>query len=234
MKIRGEKMTTNYVPEIEGNLRRFRLHVPEPIYKASGIILFGRRIKSVVFSTDISIIRNNNADAVIAVYPFTPQPVITQAIMLAAQTPVFVGVGGGLTMGQRVIDLGLHAEHQGAAGVVVNTPTSNETIARLKETIDIPVIVTVVSEDCDVGKRLEAGAQILNVSGGADTAKIVRKIRSEFPQVPIIATGGPDDRTIEETISAGANAISWTPPTNGEIFRDIMQAYREGRGHPEF
>ncbi|MGN1348037.1 MAG: hydrolase, partial [Acutalibacteraceae bacterium] len=59
-------------------------------------------------------------------------------------------------------------------------------------------------------------------------------IRSEFPQVPILATGGPTGESIIETIEAGANAISWTPPTNGDIFKDIMQAYRRGEGHPEF
>lgn len=227
-------MAGQYVPEIQGELRRFRLHVPEPIYKASGIIVFGRRIKSVVFSTDVCIIRNTNADAVIAVYPFTPQPIITQAIMTAAEAPVFVGVGGGLTQGERVIELGRHAEHQGALGVVVNAPTANETISRLKNTIDIPIIVTVVSDNCNIGERLEAGAQILNVSGGANTVELVKNIRKEYPQVPILATGGPTDESIEATIAAGANAISWTPPTNGEIFKDIMQAYRNGEGHPEF
>ena len=24
------------------------------------------------------------------------------------------------------------------------------------------------------------------------------------------------------------DAITWTPPTNGEVFRDIMEAYRNG------
>ena len=37
---------------------------------------------------------------------------------------------------------------------------------------------------------------------------------------------------IDATIEAGANAITWTPPTNGEVFRDIMNAYREGKPHP--
>ncbi len=227
-------MSEKFVPEIHGELRKFRLSVPQAVYSASGIVVLGRKIRSVVFSTDVSIIRNTNADAVIAVYPFTPQPVITQAVMTAAETPVFVGVGGGLTKGARVIELGTHAEHQGALGVVVNAPTTNDTIKALKEVIDIPIIVTVVSDDCDIGKRLEAGAQILNVSGGANTVALVKKIRQQFPQVPILATGGPTEETIKETIEAGANAISWTPPSNGEVFKDIMQAYREGKGHPEF
>lgn len=87
------------VPEISGTLRKFMLKVPEIIDTCSGIKLFGKVIKSNVFTTDICIIRNVNADAVIAVYPFTPQPIITQAVMLAADRPVFCGVGGGLTQG---------------------------------------------------------------------------------------------------------------------------------------
>ena len=82
---------------VDGTLRKFALRVPEVIYQCSGIMIFGKRIKSLVFSTDLSIIKNVNADAIIAVYPFTPQPIITQALLLAADIPVFAGVGGGLT-----------------------------------------------------------------------------------------------------------------------------------------
>lgn len=227
-------MNDQKIPELKGYLRNFMLHVPEPIYKCSGIRIFGRRIKSVLFSTDVSIIRNTNADAVIAVYPFTPQPVITQAVTIAADVPVFAGVGGGLTQGTRVVNLALHAEFQGAIGVVVNAPTSNEVIRQLKETIDIPVVVTVASADTDIAARLEAGADILNISAAGKTVEVVRKIRAEFPDVPIIATGGPTDETITATIEAGANAITWTPPSNGEVFKDIMEAYRRGEAHPDY
>ena len=65
---------------IDGTLRQFALRVPSVIDECSGIMVFGKRIKSLVFSTDLAIIRNVNADAVFAVYPFTPQPVITAAI----------------------------------------------------------------------------------------------------------------------------------------------------------
>ena len=217
--------------EIKGYLRDFRIDVPEVIYECRGLKIFGRIIKSIVFSTDVSIIRNCNADAVIAVYPFTPQPVITQAVMMAADCPVFVGVGGGLTKGERVINLARHAEYQGATGVVLNAPTSNDTIREVAKTVDLPIVVTVVKED-DIQARLDAGVQIFNVSAAAKTPELVAKIRSEYPDIPIMATGGPNDETIKATIEAGADAITWTPPTNGEVFRDIMEAYRKGEPHP--
>lgn len=217
--------------EIKGYLRDFRLSVPDAIYVCKGIKIFGRRIKSIVFSTDVSIIRNCNADAIIAVYPFTPQPVITQAVMMVADCPVFVGVGGGLTKGERVINLARHAEYQGATGVVLNAPTSNETIKEVSKIVDLPIVITVVKED-DIEARLDAGAQILNVSAAARTPELVAKIREKFPNVPIMATGGPNEESIKATIKAGADAITWTPPTNGEVFRDIMEAYRKGEAHP--
>ena len=154
---------------IDGNLRKFQLRVPEVIRKCSGIVVFGKRIKSLVFSTDLCIIKNVNADAIIAVYPFTPQPVITQALLLAADIPVFAGVGGGLTGGQRVVNLAMFAEMQGATGVVVNAPTLNTVLRSVTETIDIPTIVTVVREDEDIAARVEAGAAILNVSAASAT-----------------------------------------------------------------
>ena len=94
---------------IDGTLRQFALRVPSVIDECSGIMVFGKRIKSLVFSTDLCIIRNVNADAVFAVYPFTPQPVITQALLMASDLPVFVGVGGGLTTGKRVVNLAMYA-----------------------------------------------------------------------------------------------------------------------------
>ena len=217
--------------EIKGYLRDFRIDVPEIIYTCRGLKIFGRRIKSIVFSTDVSIIRNCNADAVIAVYPFTPQPVITQAVMIAADCPVFVGVGGGLTKGERVINLARHAEYQGATGVVLNAPTSNDSIREVAKTVDLPIVITVVKEE-DIEARLDAGAQILNVSAASKTPELVAKIREQVPDVPIMATGGPTEETIKATIDAGADAITWTPPTNGEVFRDIMEAYRKGEPHP--
>ncbi|WP_315078228.1 hydrolase [uncultured Clostridium sp.] len=214
------------VPEIKGTLRNHVVEVPSVIRDCGGIKIFGKRIKSLLFSTDVAVIRNTNADAIIAVYPFTPQPLITQALVMAADVPVFCGVGGGITQGKRVVNLAMDAEFKGAMGVVVNAPTSNEIIRRIRATIDIPVVVTVVSEDENITERIEAGATILNVSGGKNTAQIVRNIRSRYPEFPIIATGGPTIASIRETIEAGANAITYTPPSSASIMGDLMDKYR--------
>ena len=215
-----------YVPEYRGQLRDHCIEIPRCITQASGIRIFGRRIKSLVFTTDIAIIRNINADAVIAVYPFTPQPAITHAILTGADMPVFSGVGGGITSGARVVSLAMDAEALGATGVVVNAPTSNDSIRRLKEVIDIPVVVTVARMDTDIAARLEAGADILNVSSAQNTPELVARIRRDFPKVPIFATGGPTEESIRQTIAAGANAITYTPPTCAELFKELMIRYR--------
>ena len=215
------------VPSYAGNLRSHMIQVPEVIAQCSGIRIFGRRIKSLVFSTDAAIIKNINADAVIAVYPFTPQPAIGRAVLMAADMPVLVGVGGGTTSGSRVIRLGCDAEDQGAYGVVVNAPLPVEVIRDLKAHLEIPIIVTVVSSQTDIAARIEAGASIVNISGGARTAALVTAVREKFPDLPIIATGGPTEESVLETIHAGANAITYTPPTTGELFAGMMTKYRD-------
>ena len=217
---------------IDGTLRSSMLRVPDVIRDCSGILVFGKRIKSLVFSTDLSIIKNINADAIIAVYPFTPQPIISQALLMAADIPVFVGVGGGITKGHRVVNLSMYAEMQGAIGVVVNAPTSNVVIKMIQRTVDIPVVVTVASDKTDIQRRIKAGVDIFNVSAAEKTPTIIRQIRKDHPNFPIIATGGPTDESIKETIDAGANAITWTPPFTGEIFKHIMKNYREGEKNP--
>ena len=216
-----------FVPEIKGTLRKHVVEVPSIIRECGGIKIFGKRIKSLLFTTDVAIIRNTNADAIIAVYPFTPQPIITQALVTAADVPVFCGVGGGTTYGKRVVNLALDAEFKGAMGVVMNAPISNDIVKQVRDTIDIPIIVTIISEDEDIDKRIEAGATIFNVSGGKSTAKIVRNIRERYSDFPIIATGGPTVETIEETIKAGANAITYTPPTASSIMGRLMDTYRD-------
>ena len=208
---------------IEGTYRKTALKVPEAIYRCSAL----------VFSTDLAIIKNTNADAIIAVYPFTPQPVITQALLTAADVPVFVGVGGGLTKGNRMAHMAAFAEMQGATGVVANHPTSLEHLKTVSKTVDIPLISTVVRPDTDFAARIEAGVSIFNVSAAGDTPAIVAEIRSLYPDMPIIATGGPTDDSIAATIAAGANAITWTPPSSADIFRGIMDRYRRGLPYEE-
>lgn len=216
-----------WLAEITSDLRNNYIRVPPVIRQVGGILIFGKKIKSILFSTDVAIIKNNDADAIIAVYPFTPQPTITQALMAVADVPVLCGAGGGTTYGNRSANIALHAEFQGAIGVVLNGPTPLETIKEVNEIIEVPVVVTVISECTDFESKLKAGADILNVSGGSNTINIIKKIRKTHPKVPIIATGGPTDESIVETIEAGANAITYTPPSNGEIFREKMEEYRK-------
>ena len=215
------------IPVVNGDLRSHILTVPQAAWRASGIVVMGRRIKSLLFSTDIAIICNCNADAVLAVYPFTPQQRIANAIVSNSSIPVFCGVGGGVTNGPRSVLLARDAEAHGAFGVVVNVPIANETIQQMRQVIDIPVIATVVSRSMDIDARLKAGANILNVSAADKTPALVREIRSDFPNVPIIATGGPTDESVAETVEAGANAISYTPPSTKVLFQSIMNGYRQ-------
>lgn len=220
------------IPRISGTLRAKCLQIPEVIWQAKGIVVMGRRIKSVVFSTDIAIIRNCNADAVLAVYPFTPQQIISQTIISASSIPVFCGVGGGVTNGFRSALMAKDAEAQGAFGVVVNAPMSNDNIRLINKVIDIPIVATVINKQIDIQSKIDAGVSVFNVSAASKTAEIVRWIRQDFPKVPIIATGGPTEETILETIKAGANTISYTPPSTAEIFGDIMDSYRAEKHDP--
>lgn len=217
----------NDMPRVESKLRHNILEMPEEVYQASGIVIYGRRIKSFVFSTDLAIIRNCNADAVFAVYPFTPQQAIGDAIIKYSYIPVFCGIGGGTTKGLRTVSLAKDAESLGAMGVVLNAPITDLNLLAVSKAVDIPVIITVTHEDTDIQARLDSGASILNVAGAANTPRIVEKIRKDFPDVPIIASGGNLPDTIRRTIDAGANAITYTPPSTQILFRTLMDKYRE-------
>lgn len=215
--------------KILSDLRQDGVVVPSIIDQASGITIYGRTIRSILFSTDVAIIANSNADAILAVYPFTPNPAILKSIRLVSSAPVLAGIGGGLTTGIRSANMGLFSEAEGAVAVVVNAPTDVETIAQINDVVDIPIIYTVARGDVDIQSRLDAGVDILNVSCGVDTATVVSQIRQQFPTVPIMATGGPNKESIMQVIKAGANAITYTPPSNGELFKSKMEKYREDK-----
>lgn len=214
------------VLSFESRLRHNIVKMPKEIQKASGIVVFGRRIKSLVFTTDMAIIKNCDADAVFAVYPFTAERSVSMPIIQSASMPVFCGAGGGITQGMRSVYLANDAESQGAIGVVLNAPIRNEDIRAIANVVEIPVVVTVASPSTDVGARIDAGAAIINVAGGHRTPEMVANIRREHPKVPIIASGGRTSETILATIEAGANAIVYTPPSPSELFKDLMFGYR--------
>ncbi|HFU4391670.1 TPA: hydrolase [Streptococcus suis] len=220
-------MTQPHIPSVMSDLRQDIVQMPEVIKECSGIRIYGRRIRSILFTTDVSIIANHNADAILAVYPFTPVPAIIKSIMMVASVPVLAGVGGGLTTGVRSANMSLLSESEGAYAVVVNGPTTVETIEEINKVIDIPIIYTVVSDKSDIKSRIEAGIDILNVSCGIETPKVVEKIRKEYPDFPIMATGGPTEESIRQVIAAGANAITYTAPSNGELFKGKMEKYRK-------
>lgn len=214
------------IPSIESPLRHNIVKMPQEIQKASGIVVNGRKIRSLLFSTDLAIIHNCNADAVFAVYPFTAHRSISSGIIRMAPMPVFCGVGGGTTQGVRAVYLATDAESQGATGLVLNAPFPNIDLRRIARLVSVPIVITVTDPSTSIAARLKHGASILNVAAGHATPQLVKKIRSDFPKVPIMASGGKDGESIMATIQAGANAIVYTPPTSSELFRKLMDSYR--------
>ena len=85
-----------------------------------------------------------------------------------------------------------------------------------------------VLENLSDSNRGGAGVNLENYAANASPSpEIVAALRAKYPELPIIATGGPRDETIRKTIAAGANAITYTPPDNGVLLADIMTAHRE-------
>lgn len=212
---------------IEGRLRKAPLRIPDNYAGCTGFTLFGRRIRSLLYSTDVAVIRNSNADAIFAVYPFTAQPSITQALLTVSEAPLFVGVGGGTTTGRRAAELAAVSEMQGAAGVVLNSPASSEMVSQVVSTVDIPVIATITAFDDEAIEKVYAGVRIINVAAGRHTVEVIRELRASFSDLAIIATGGHSEETAAATVAAGANALIWSPPSIAELQRDMMVRYRE-------
>lgn len=224
------------VPNLTSELRQDIVESPTVIRNASGIRLFGKRIKSIIYSTDVAVLANCDADAILAVYPWTPNTRILDAVSRVANVPILAGIGGGLTKGLRSATVGRFAEENGAQAVVMNAPTSLTTIASVERVVDVPIIYTVVNQNIDLLARIKAGVDAFNVAGGAGTADLVRWVREQlgsvYPNFPIIASGGKTTEQISATIEAGANAITYTAyGISEQTFHEKMEHYRaEQRG----
>ena len=120
--------------------------------------------------------------------------------------PLAAGVGGGVTQGKRSAQIAAYADANGCLAVVLNAAVDPETVRMVRENVDIPVIYTVIAKNQVIKEHIEAGADILNISGCKETAEITRLFRERYPHIPIIATGGKTDEQILQTIDAGANA----------------------------
>lgn len=215
-------------PRVGSPLRSGIVTSPDVIRKASGIILYGKRIKSIIYTMDVSLIANCDADAILCVYPWTPNTKILEAVAKVANAPVLAGIGGGLTTGKRSARIGMLAEENSASAVVLNGPTTTETIDYVSGYVDIPIIYTVITKNVYLQDYIDAGVKIFNVAGGVKTPELVRWVREQFPDFPIIASGGKTDAQILETIEAGANAITYTSyGTTEHIFQAKMEQYRK-------
>lgn len=224
------KKNEKKIPQVSSSLRADAIiEVPSIIRECSGIKVFNRRLKSFLFTTDVATIAYTDADAILAVYPQSPLPSIIEAITTVASMPVFAGVGGGVTKGMRSAYMAQFSEARGAMGVVLNSLSTVDTINKVNHMVDCPIISTVVSFYDAIDEKIEAGVDILNVANGKDTPKLVERLRKKYPEMPIIATGGPSNETILAAIEAGANAISWKPPTNADLFAEKMKKYRAER-----
>lgn len=211
---------------VQGAFRKAELPLPPEVRRAPGIKLYNHLVRSLVFSTDLVIIKNCDADAVLAVYPFTCQPSITQALLTVSERPVITGVAGATTTGVRSVLLAAQSEMQGASGVAVNLSTKPVVIRNIARSVDIPVILTIDRFDAHAQLQINAGARIVNVAAGKDTPKVVERVRAAYPDMPLIASGGGSGESILRTISAGADAVTWTPPSMQELERATMAKNR--------
>lgn len=209
------------------------LTVPRAAQLAEGIMLGGKRVRSLVFSTDLAVICNCDADAVLAVYPFVCQKAIIHGLLAVPDRPVITGVGGSLTPPEKSIRYAAYAHEQGLAGVVVNMTFSVDALRTIARDAGVPLVLTIGELNDEARRRIEAGASVLNVAAGKRTEEVVADVRAAYPEFPLMASGGPTEKTAAATIAAGAQAVSWTPPNIQDLEHALMKRTRKKATHEE-
>lgn len=203
-----------------------KYEIPKSIQDSPGILIGNKRVKSILLSTDLAHIQNIRSDAVMIINPFEKSNKLDKVVIEFSNSPVFCDIGGGLLREEKTIRLAEGALEAGASGVVITRPSSPEIIYRIRRAISGKLIYTVMFDREPVRDLKDAGVDIFNVVTGESTAESVQKIREKLPNMPLMASGGPYDFTISETIRMGADAIVFNPPTATEILRSIFDNYR--------
>lgn len=127
------------VPTLNSDFRKDIVYGPNVIQKSSGIDLFCKRIKKIIFTTDVAVIANCDADEVLAVYPWTHNTRILEASASVTPIPILARIGGELTKGLRSVTVDRFAEEMGVNGVVLNAPTTYETISIVRRGLVVPI-----------------------------------------------------------------------------------------------
>ncbi len=209
--------------------KRVELKTPSILQQScKGLVLNGKEVKSILFSTDLALIENNDSDALLAVYPFTPSVKIMETLINFSNKPVICGIGGGKTQGKVAVEKAVEAEQLGACAVIVNQPFKNRDIIKIKKRISIPVISSVSTLQFDFEKRIAAGISAFHITGGSQTIEIISFLKQHYPDLPFICTGGKSLEHIEQVAKNEPNAIVLTPPSNANLFKEIMASYRKG------
>lgn len=217
----------NTFPFLKSN--RTVLSTPKIIQeKCQGIKLGIHQVRSLIFTTDIALIEHSDTDAILAVYPFPPSLKIMKGLIEFSSKPVICGIGGGLTKGKIAIDMALQAQQLEAAAVIVNQPFKNRDIELVKKNISIPLISSISDPTIGLAERINAGADIIHITGGKNTGLHLEKAQSIIPGTPLLATGGKTIQNLQTVIASGAHGIVLTPPSTGELFFPIMEEYRKG------
>lgn len=207
-----------------------RFEIPEAIYECRGIQIGSKSIRSILLSTDLSFVENITADSIMAVHPFEKSGKMDKVLIDYCQKPVFSDIGGGLMNQHKTIEAALKASKAGAAGLVISKPTPPEVISEVRSKVDNLLIYTVIFNEEPIEQLYDAGVDIFNVATGEFTAESVFSIKNRVPNIHIMASGGPYNSTIRETIQAGAEAIVFNPPTATEMMRSVFDDFRNGNG----
>ena len=224
-----------FVPVYEGELRKHSIQVPRCISECSGIRIFGRRIKSLVFSTDVAIIKNINADASSPCIPLRPSRLSHRPFCRCRRCRCLRG-GGGLTNGQRSASIAAYAEHQGAFGLVCNTFITEEPFGPSKRRWRSRWCTRWCRNRRTWPESWRRGGFPQRIRGGPDAGD-----RGPYPgAVPggsHHATGGPTDDTIRATIELGPMpsptrrppALSCFPRVCGNTGAGLRKGLRRSR-----
>lgn len=192
---------------------------PSLLYQTYGFKLGTTTIHSIFLPANENEIKNTDADAILLDIRFSSLKKKLSKFVDLVRKPVILSLNGAFRKTEKIIDEAKIFEQNGVSAILTGYMISNSILAKIKNSISIPVISKSVANANSMIKRHQSGADLIAILGMKISQSLIQEFKQTFPFVPIIAFAGNSEEIISNSLSSGVDAIIYNPRVHVNYFK---------------
>lgn len=176
-----------------------------------GIWLGGRKVHSLLVTTDFYDMIMTDADAILADFYWIPPQRKLHELFSVVRKPVVIYVRKNFFVRPKLTATIKRLEVAGAAGLFVGRRFR---LAELKQAClasSVPVFAASRPKIEDIKSKIDAGVFAVCIQAKRITGKFMELMRHSFPNIPVIAFCNRSERLVGESVKSGPDAVFFRP-----------------------